>query len=585
MNDFQEKWHKTVEKEETISIVIDKGSTLLEVCQKMQALQEKLYYDCQKQALATSIQQLKAACSAEAITNEIRHIEIDEPLSTPLHREARRKATLEIGEKEMMYTRWGLRNALQSKLLAQEEKEDEEFELRKQVHESKDPVGAMKWLYEKVEGEIPQAVSHAVQKTEEQLGELQDQNKFNSRWRTEIDVRNVFNQALGTQIGLSKTFQIYNDSLAEYLIDSQDKGEGKAQDKGAKTKGPKGKHKGSARGWKGSNKSSSWEEMEEGAKEEEKEEPAQEGEDSEKPEEKPEEQQWKKAQWKKNWEKGWEESTKWSKKRDQASSSSGSKPTPNQAESTWEWAKQWWDKGVDKKVTPSPPPPPHHTSTKRGKRKIWWYVLAYQKGMDKQHCKEVFPSRRNGDAEIADEVNRQFIDYLDKECERKNLQVNAETPKNRAESALVVNKTLQAVKLRKAKRDIEEKRRQSEHKQYEYQLRYLCKLLKGATKGDEAAMENISETRDQVVCYHDETRTTYINHDVPWPVVFLLTRYHRKFIWINNRIPPIKSFAYTMHQICNKLKWACFLSKEQSNGVNVKLGKVSKKHPNMQQTH
>ena len=94
-------------------------------------------------------------------------------------------------------------------------------------------------------------------------------------------------------------------------------------------------------------------------------------------------------------------------------------------------------------------------------------------------------------------------------------------------------------------------------------------------------MENIGETRDQVVCYHDETRTTYINHDVPWPVVFLLTRYHRKFIWINNRIPPIKSFAFSMHQICNKLKWACFLSKELPKGVNIKLGKVSKKHPYM----
>jgi len=49
----------------------------------------------------------------------------------------------------MMYTRWGLINALQSKLLTQEEKEEDEFELKKQVHEAKDPVAAMKWLYEK----------------------------------------------------------------------------------------------------------------------------------------------------------------------------------------------------------------------------------------------------------------------------------------------------------------------------------------------------------------------------------------------------------------------------------------------------
>jgi len=95
---------------------------------------------------------LKAACSAEAITNEIRHIEIDEPFLTPLYKEARRKATLGIGEKEMMYTRWRVRSALQSKLLSQEEKEDEEFELKRQVHDLKDPIRAMTWLYAKIEG-------------------------------------------------------------------------------------------------------------------------------------------------------------------------------------------------------------------------------------------------------------------------------------------------------------------------------------------------------------------------------------------------------------------------------------------------
>ena len=125
-NDFQEKWHKSIEKDETISIDIDKGSTLLEVCQKMQACQENIYYDCQKQALAASIEQLKAACSAEAVTNEIRHINILEPMSTPLYVEAKKRAILEIGEKEMMSVRWGLRNALKSKILTQEDKEEEE---------------------------------------------------------------------------------------------------------------------------------------------------------------------------------------------------------------------------------------------------------------------------------------------------------------------------------------------------------------------------------------------------------------------------------------------------------------------------
>jgi len=160
--------------------------------------------------------------------------------------------------------------------------------------------------------------------------------------------------------------------------------------------------------------------------------------------------------------------------------------------------------------------------------------------MDKQHFKEVFPSKRDGNAEIADVVTRQFIGYLDKECEEEeNSHSNDITPRDKAVPS--ISGHLQAAKARS---DAEEKKRQSELRKYRYQYEYLGKLLKGCTKGDDAAMENIGETRDQVVCYHDETRTTYINHDVPWPVVFLLTRYHRKFIRINKRIPPIKSFVF-----------------------------------------
>jgi len=196
--------------------------------------------------------------------------------------------------------------------------------------------------------------------------------------------------------------------------------------------------------------------------------------------------------------------------------------------------------------------------------------------MDKQHFKEVFPSKRDGKAEIAEAVARQFIDYLDKECEEKNSHFDNGIPRHEAKEVPSISAHLQAAKARS---NAEEKKRQSDFRKYQYQYGYLCKLLKGCTKGDYDAMENIEKTRDQVVCYNDDTRTTYVNHEVPWPVVFLLTRYHRKFIWINKRIPPIKSFAFSMHQICNKLKWACSLSKELPKGAFIKLGKGSKITP------
>jgi len=158
------KWHQSLDKEITLSLQIVKGATLLEVNQTVQAFQEQIYMDCQKQALTWTMSKLKAACSAESITNEILHIEYEEPFVTETYKEARKKATLELGEKEMMYTRWKVREVLQSKLLSNEQKEDEELDFRRQIYDLKDPKKAMEWLYEKVEGELPQAVEHATKK-------------------------------------------------------------------------------------------------------------------------------------------------------------------------------------------------------------------------------------------------------------------------------------------------------------------------------------------------------------------------------------------------------------------------------------
>jgi len=94
MKDFQEKWHQTLDKNVTLSVEIEKGATLLEVNQTLQAFQEQIYFDCQKQALNWTMSKLKAACSAENITNEILHIEYAEPFETETYKEARKKGHL-----------------------------------------------------------------------------------------------------------------------------------------------------------------------------------------------------------------------------------------------------------------------------------------------------------------------------------------------------------------------------------------------------------------------------------------------------------------------------------------------------------
>jgi len=377
MRDFQEKWHKTLEKEVTLSVKIEQGATLLEVNQRLQAFQEQIYFDCQKQALTMTMSKLKAACSAETITNEILHIEYDEDFETPTYKEARKKATLAIGEKEMMYTRWKVREVLQSKLLSNEQKEEEELDFRKQIHDVKDPKKAMEWLYEKNEGELPQAVEYATKKTEEQLKELQDQSKFNSKWKNDNDAKNAFNQALGTQIGLSQALLGYSTSFGENFIDPQDKGAGKGKGKGAKSKDPKGKQKGGAKGSKSSKTPNSWDTGEEGAAKAEKEKgDTPEEWDSGKQSTYPKGKKWKKPSWKQSWEDSeWDVSGKWSEKKDQKekkwsgkqdqdASPNMANPAEDQAES-WEWAKQDW--GTAKKNPPPPPLAPHHSSTKRGR--------------------------------------------------------------------------------------------------------------------------------------------------------------------------------------------------------------------------
>ena len=65
------RFGKTIEQDVCIEIMIQKGSTLKEVCQTMQTKQEEIFYESQQQALDCAIKQLKAACSAEVITNKI----------------------------------------------------------------------------------------------------------------------------------------------------------------------------------------------------------------------------------------------------------------------------------------------------------------------------------------------------------------------------------------------------------------------------------------------------------------------------------------------------------------------------------
>jgi len=376
VRDFQEKWHQSIDKDITLSLKIEKGASLLQVNQTVQAFQEQIYLDCQKQALVWTMSKLKAACSAENITNEIQHIEYDEPFATETYKEARKKATLELGEKEMMYTRWKVREVLQSKLLSKEQKDDEELEFRKQIYDLKDPKKAMEWLYEKIEGELPQAVEHATKKTKEAMDEIQDPDYYIPKWKMDNDSKSAFNQALGTQIGMSWALLGYSSPTGESYFDPQDKGTGKGKSKGAKSKDRKGKQKGAGKSSKSSEASASKDIGREDATKTEGEKGDTPGEwDVGKQSTHPKGKKWKQSNWEKNWaDSEWDASEKWSESKDQRdkkqwsgkkgqdASPSTTNPAQVQAES-WEWAKQDW--GAANKNPPPPPSAPSHSYTKR----------------------------------------------------------------------------------------------------------------------------------------------------------------------------------------------------------------------------
>jgi len=215
-------------------------------------------------------------------------------------------------------------------------------------------------------------------KTKEQMNEIQDPNKYIPKWKSDNDSKNAFNQALGTQIGLSWALLGYNTSPGENFFDPQDKGAGKGKGKGAKSKDPKGKQKGAGKGSKSSEAPTSRDIGEEDATKTEGEKGDTPGEwDSGKRSTYPKGKKWKKPNWKTNWvDSEWDASGKWSEEKDQKdkkqwsgkkgqdASSSMANPAQDQAES-WEWAKQDW--GVGKKNPPPPPLAPNHSYTKRGR--------------------------------------------------------------------------------------------------------------------------------------------------------------------------------------------------------------------------
>jgi len=376
MRDFQEKWQKSLDKDITLSLNIERGATLLEVNQAVQAFQEQIYMDCQKQALTWTMSKLKAACSAESVTNEIMHIEYEEPFETDMYREARKKATLEIGEKEMMYTRWKVREVLQSKLLSNDQKESEELEFRRQIYDLKDPKKAMEWLYEKIEGELPQAVEHATKKTKEEMEEFQDQNQFIPKWKYDNASKSTFNAALGTQIGMSWALLGYSSPTGESYFDPQDKSAGKGKGKGAKSKGRKGKRKGAGKDSKSSEVPTSKDfGREETAKNEGEKEDTPGGWDSGRQSTHPKGKKWEKTNWDKSWEDSeWDAGGKWPENKVQedkkqwpgkkGQDTNPSTTAQDKAES-WEWAKQDW--GAEKKKPPPPPSAPSHSYSKRGR--------------------------------------------------------------------------------------------------------------------------------------------------------------------------------------------------------------------------
>jgi len=107
--------------------------------------------------------------------------------------------------------------------------------------------------------------------------------------------------------------------------------------------------------------------------------------------------------------------------------------------------------------------------------------------------------------------------------------------------------------------------------------RRLQTLFKGAKVDDYVWLSKFQRLRKMVFVFRSETASVERPGDsdfskkIPWPIVWLLARYHKKHIFINQAKPKIERLTSDLESFVHKAKWRWVLRKQRAENYVVQI--------------
>ena len=102
-------------------------------------------------------------------------------------------------------------------------------------------------------------------------------------------------------------------------------------------------------------------------------------------------------------------------------------------------------------------------------------------------------------------------------------------------------------------------------------LREFVKLMGNASMGDWAWLASYDQRKSQLLEFEHSSKSVVPARDVPWPIVWFLARYSRKFIFAPGSLPRTDAIVQNMVLFEKKLAWRLvFRNEDKSARVHKK---------------
>ena len=97
--------------------------------------------------------------------------------------------------------------------------------------------------------------------------------------------------------------------------------------------------------------------------------------------------------------------------------------------------------------------------------------------------------------------------------------------------------------------------------------------MKGASVRDWWWIRNFDLLSEKLAVYNYESKTLTSVQEckIPWPIVWVCTRYSRKHIFAKRKLPDLRWMHEELNQFCDKMKWRWIFRHDPSPQPSVKL--------------